>query len=71
MARRLGDRKVANIRATGATCVAAANPGCAMQIQAGLRRAGLDITVKHQVELLDAAYGQTPSSGSTRSGSDR
>jgi len=59
MARRLGDRKVANIRATGATCVAAANPGCAMQIQAGLRRAGLDISVKHPVELLDAAYRKT------------
>jgi glycolate dehydrogenase iron-sulfur subunit len=56
MARRLGERKVANIRATGATCVAAANPGCAMQIQAGLRRAGLEVTVKHPVELLDEAY---------------
>jgi glycolate oxidase iron-sulfur subunit len=57
MARRLGQRKVENIRATGATCVAAANPGCAMQIQAGLRRAGLAISVAHPVELLDRAYG--------------
>ncbi len=60
MARRLAERKVANIRATGATCVAAANPGCVMQIQAGLGRAGLDIIVKHPVELLDAAYRATP-----------
>jgi len=56
MARRLGDRKAANIRATGATCVAAANPGCAMQIQASLRRAGIDAVVMHPVELLDQAY---------------
>jgi len=56
MARRLGDRKVANIRATGATCIAAANPGCVMQLQASMRRAGLDATVKHPIELLDQAY---------------
>ena len=56
MARRLGDRKAANIRATGAACVAAANPGCVMQIQASLRRAGVDATVLHPVELLDRAY---------------
>ena len=54
MARRLGERKAANIRATGATCVAAANPGCAMQIQAALRRGGIDAVVRHPVELLDA-----------------
>lgn len=63
MARRLGDRKAANIRATGATCVAAANPGCAMQIQASLRRAGVDATVLHPVELLDRAYRASDSSG--------
>jgi glycolate oxidase iron-sulfur subunit len=56
MARRLGDRKAANVRATGATCVAAANPGCVMQIRAGLHRAGVDATVLHPVELLDRAY---------------
>ncbi|MFQ5668227.1 MAG: (Fe-S)-binding protein, partial [Candidatus Binatia bacterium] len=58
MARRLGARKVANIQATGAPCVAAANPGCAMQIQASMRRAGLTATVVHPVELLDQAYGR-------------
>jgi glycolate oxidase iron-sulfur subunit len=57
MARRLGDRKAGNVRATGATCVAAANPGCAMQIQASLQRAGVDASVLHPVELLDRAYG--------------
>ena len=61
MAQRLGDRKAANVAATGATCVAAANPGCAMQIQASLRRAGVDATVVHPVELLDRAYAQESS----------
>jgi glycolate oxidase iron-sulfur subunit len=56
MAQRLAERKVANIRATAATCVAAANPGCVLQIRAGLRRAGLDIPVVHPIELLDQAY---------------
>ncbi len=57
MARRLGDRKAANIRATGARCVAAANPGCTMQIQAALRRDGVMLPVRHPIEILDAAYG--------------
>jgi glycolate oxidase iron-sulfur subunit len=58
MARRLGDRKAANIRGTTATCVAAANPGCVMQIQTSLRRAGIEATVLHPVELLDRAYAE-------------
>ena len=61
MARRLGERKAANIRATGATCVAVANPGCVMQIQAALRRGGDETIVRHPVELLDAAYGEDDS----------
>jgi glycolate oxidase iron-sulfur subunit len=59
MARRLAERKVANIRASGATCVAAANPGCILQIQAGLRRARLSTRVVHPIELLDQAYRPT------------
>lgn len=56
MAQRLQARKVGNIEATGATIVATANPGCAMQVAAGLRAAGFPATVKHIVELLDDAY---------------
>jgi glycolate oxidase iron-sulfur subunit len=56
MAARLGKRKVENVEATGATIVATANPGCALQVAAGLRAAGYDATVKHIVELLDDAY---------------
>jgi glycolate oxidase iron-sulfur subunit len=59
MAARLQRRKVAAIRRTGATIVATANPGCAMQIAAGLRDARYAATVKHVVELLDEAFEET------------
>jgi glycolate oxidase iron-sulfur subunit len=36
--------------------VATGNPGCLMQIGAGLQAAGLDIAVAHPVELLDWSY---------------
>jgi hypothetical protein len=36
--------------------VAVANPGCALQIRAALRRLGQAIPVLHPVEILDAAY---------------
>jgi glycolate oxidase iron-sulfur subunit len=38
--------------------VATANPGCIMQIGAGLLMDGHKIDVVHPVELLDAAYSQ-------------
>jgi glycolate oxidase iron-sulfur subunit len=36
--------------------VATGNPGCLMQIGAGLLARGLDIPVAHPVELLDLSY---------------
>jgi glycolate oxidase iron-sulfur subunit len=57
MARALGRRKVDNIAATGADCVAVANPGCALQIAAELRRRGSGVRVAHPLELLDEALG--------------
>ena len=36
--------------------IATGNPGCLMQIGAGLQAAGLDIPVAHPVELLDQSY---------------
>jgi len=56
MAARLQRRKVANIQTTHATIVATANPGCALQVSAGLREAGYTAEVKHIVEILDEAY---------------
>jgi glycolate dehydrogenase iron-sulfur subunit len=56
LARSILDRKVANIVRTGADTVVTANPGCLMQIQSGLRRAGSNVRVVHLLDLLDEAY---------------
>ena len=45
----LGRRKAANLAATGAEAIAAANPGCALQISAHLER---PVPVYHPAELL-------------------
>jgi glycolate oxidase iron-sulfur subunit len=50
--------KIRNIEATGATFVATGNPGCLMQIAAGLRQARLGIHAVHPVDLLDEAYAR-------------
>lgn len=56
MARRLLDRKVDNIQATEADLVVTGNPGCLMQIRAGLQQRGLPIKAIHTVDLLAEAY---------------
>jgi glycolate oxidase iron-sulfur subunit len=48
----LGARKAANVLATGADAVAAANPGCAAQLDTHLRRLGRPLPIHHPVELL-------------------
>jgi glycolate oxidase iron-sulfur subunit len=50
------ERKMDAVQATGATILAVANPGCAIQIGAGIRRRGLPMRVVHPVDLLDLAY---------------
>jgi glycolate oxidase iron-sulfur subunit len=50
------DPKLANIRATRAAWVATGNPGCLMQIGAGLIRAEIPARSIHPVDLLDASY---------------
>ena len=57
MSGQLMREKAEAIRDTGVRIVASANPGCTMQIAAGLRAIGTDIAVVHPVELLDLAYG--------------
>lgn len=58
MATRLLHRKVNNLIATGADAVVTANPGCILQIQAGLRAHGSTIAALHLVELLNRSYGR-------------
>jgi glycolate oxidase iron-sulfur subunit len=58
MARAVLDDKIAGIRAAAPqpAVVATGNPGCLMQIGAGLAAAGLNVQVTHPVELLDESY---------------
>jgi glycolate dehydrogenase iron-sulfur subunit len=56
MSTRLLDEKIRDVATTGATIIVTANPGCMMQLQSGLVRAGLPGEVKHVVQLLDEAY---------------
>ena len=55
----LGDRKAANVIATGAELLVTANPGCLMQIATSIERAGGRIGIAHPVEVLDAAIRGT------------
>jgi glycolate oxidase iron-sulfur subunit len=49
-AAKLGVRKAANLAATGAEAIAAANPGCAIQIAAHMEK---DVPIYHPMTLLD------------------
>lgn len=51
------DRKLANIEKSGAQMIATGNPGCLMQIGAGLIRARSSVKAVHPVDLLDESYG--------------
>jgi glycolate oxidase iron-sulfur subunit len=57
MARRLLERKLDRITASGAEVVAAANPGCLLQVRAGAIARGLRVRVEHPIDLLAAAHG--------------
>jgi glycolate oxidase iron-sulfur subunit len=57
MSRRILDEKLDDLLATQAGVVASANPGCQMQLEAGLRARGrADVAVLHIAELLAGAY---------------
>ncbi len=57
---RVLERKLEDVAATGAGVVVTTNPGCQLQLAAGVRQAGLDAEVVHLMELLDRAYGSSP-----------
>lgn len=57
MARRLLERKLNHVRASGADVVVAANPGCLLQMRAGAIRRGEAFEVRHPLDLLAAAHG--------------
>jgi glycolate oxidase iron-sulfur subunit len=56
MSRTVLGPKLERLRAAAPQVVATGNPGCAMQLGAGLAAQGLRASVRHPVELLDASY---------------
>ncbi len=64
-ARELGDRKAANVLATGAELLVTANPGCLMQVAASVERAGASIGLAHTVEVIDASIQGRPAASLT------
>jgi glycolate oxidase iron-sulfur subunit len=54
----LGARKLANLRATGASMIATGNIGCITQLRSNMGHPTLP--VMHTIELLDAAYRCSP-----------
>jgi len=48
--------KMRDVASTKAAVIATANPGCMMQLEAGLRRNTIQGRVVHVIELLDEAY---------------
>jgi glycolate dehydrogenase iron-sulfur subunit len=56
MAMALLKKKMDSVNATGAPVIAASNPGCMLQLRAGVRKFGQGQRVAHVVEILDEAY---------------
>ncbi len=65
LARKVREKKVAEILASGATVVATPNPGCMLWISWGLREAGAAVEVVHPVTLLARALGHVLPQGHT------
>jgi glycolate oxidase iron-sulfur subunit len=56
MAGQLLQRKLRHIKATGASIVATANPGCLLQLINGAKQEGLKLRIVHPISLLAEAY---------------
>lgn len=57
MSMSLLSKKMGNANASGAEIIASANPGCLLQLEAGVRLHGNGQRVLHVMEVLDEAYG--------------
>lgn len=64
------DAKMASIKETGAQVVVTGNPGCLLQLEAGVKRAGLDVRVCHTAELLDESFARPQSPSEPKQNSD-
>jgi glycolate oxidase iron-sulfur subunit len=56
MAMSLLEKKMEFVNATAADRIVTANPGCMLQLRAGVARWGRQQRVFHVVEILDEAY---------------
>jgi glycolate oxidase iron-sulfur subunit len=56
MAMALLKKKMEHVNATEAGVIAASNPGCMLQLRAGVKKFGRGQRVAHVVEILDEAY---------------
>lgn len=56
LSKALLDRKMAHVLASGAEMLITANPGCQMQLEAGVHASGAHVSVMHLMDVLDRAY---------------
>ena len=56
MAMALLEKKMVSVNRTGADRIATANPGCMLQLRAGVERHGHGQRISHVIEILDEAY---------------
>jgi glycolate oxidase iron-sulfur subunit len=61
MASAVLQRKIASLAAVDPDVVASGNPGCILQLRAGVARGALRARVVHPIELLDEAYAEEAS----------
>jgi len=62
MSMALLQKKMYAVNDTGAERIVTANPGCMLQLRAGVKRWGRGQRVSHVVEILDEAYANYPQS---------
>jgi len=60
MSRAVLERKLDSLAAVDPDLVATGNPGCLMQLRAGMAARGMRAEAVHPVDLLDRAYGKRP-----------
>jgi glycolate oxidase iron-sulfur subunit len=58
LARKVLDRKMANLKKTGADTLVTSCPACMMHLEHGIRQHGLHVRVRHLSEVVAAAYGK-------------
>lgn len=55
------ERKMEDVTSVSSDMLATANVGCMIQLRAGVQERGLQLPVKHVIELLDEAYAEATS----------